>query len=226
MPTRLPTLLFFALCLVFIPPSFAQNLPIGAPLPDEARTLELAPVAVDPEAVGPDITAADITPRPLADWRREAGLLVIFAANTCPYVTDWADRFPRLAALGQERGIGVVVVNSNARKRKTDDSPEAMADFAREHLGGLPYLLDEGSKLADLLGAERTPEALLFDGEWKLVYRGQVDDHSGPFAEVEEHYLRDAMGALLGEGPMPEATPPLGCKILRPRQRRPRPSDP
>ncbi|MCG8457470.1 MAG: redoxin family protein [Holophagales bacterium] len=179
--------------------------------------------AVPVGALALELEGVDGAVRPLSDWRRENGLLVLFASNTCPYVLDWADRFPILERLGEEKRIGVVVVNANARKRKSTDSPESMKAFAEEHLGDIPYLLDEGSRLADLLGAERTPEAVLIDAEGRLAYRGQIDDHSGPLAEVEQHYLRQAFLSLDGEGVLPEPTPPLGCAILRPRSRAPRP---
>lgn len=201
----------------------AEILAIGDPMPAEARTLGLAEVR-QLEGTAPTLGMGEDGLPALETWRGQHGLLVVFAANTCPYVTDWADRFPRLAERGRRDGVGVVVVNSNARKRRASDSPEAMLAFADEHLAGLPYLVDVDSRLATLLGAERTPEALLFDADWRLVYRGQIDDHSGPLAEVSSHYLRDAFGALLGEGIMPESTAPLGCKILGPRRRAPRPA--
>lgn len=176
-------------------------------LPETARSLEMQPIG-----------AVEATT--LETWRGENGLLVIFASNTCPYVLDWSDRFARLAEQGRERSIGIVAINSNARRRDSTDSPEAMAEFADAHLGEIPYLVDEGSKLADLLGAARTPEAFLYDADLRLVYQGLIDDHSGPFDEVEHHFLRDALEAVVGEGTMPESTAPLGCAVQRPRRSR------
>ncbi|MEM8934469.1 MAG: hypothetical protein AAGE94_24965, partial [Acidobacteriota bacterium] len=163
---------------------------------------------------------SDEAPRALVDWRRANGLLVLFVSNQCPYVVDWADRFARFEALGHERQIGIAIVNSNARRRDSTDAPEAMASFAAEHLGNLPYLLDEGSRLADLLDARRTPEAVLYDADLREVYRGLIDDHSGPFDAVGQHHLRDAFDGLVGLGPMPESTAPLGCSVQRPRRSR------
>ncbi len=157
-------------------------------------------------------------PTTLQAQRGEGGLLVIFSANTCAYVTDWLDRFPLYARQAQEEKLGFVIVNSNARKRRTDDSEEAMRLLAEEHFPSVPYLLDEGSELADLLGATRTPEVFLFDADLKLVYQGLIDDHSGPLAKVERHYLRDALVGL-ESGIFPPPTAPIGCSVLRPRRR-------
>ncbi|MEM6796082.1 MAG: redoxin domain-containing protein [Acidobacteriota bacterium] len=186
-------------------------LPIGEALPEAARQLERA------EAAGGTTS--------LEELRRPAGLLVIFSANTCAYVADWLDRYPRLAAQAAELDVGFALINSNERRRRHDDSAEAMASLQEERFAGVPYLVDEGSTLANLLGATRTPEAFLFDGgDLKLVYRGLIDDHSGPFAEVTEHYARDALSGL-GSGLFPEPTAPIGCSVLRARERR-KPSGP
>ncbi|MEO1369608.1 MAG: redoxin family protein, partial [Acidobacteriota bacterium] len=180
--------------------------------------------ALDPGALAAplvDVTAPAGSPAvTVADRRGAGGLAVVFLSNACPYVLDWADRIPRLAAQAAERGVGLILVNSNAGKRRAMDSPEEMVRFAERYLGDLPYFLDEGARLADLLGAERTPEAFLFDADLRLAYRGPFDDHSGPFDRVTAHWLRDAVDAMvLGEVEAPESQPALGCKVQRPRRR-------
>ena len=190
-----------------VPVGAVEPLPVGATFPEDAETLVLT------DADGVEVPARSL-------WR-EHGLLVVFTANTCPYSIDWRDRLPRLAGLGDELKVGLMVVNSNARKRHTDDSPEAMQAEKEAHFPGLAYHVDAESKLADLLGATRTPEVFLFDGDKKLVYHGLIDDLSGPVDQVEHHFLRDAMRGMVDGGPMPEATVPVGCAILRPRKRRP-----
>ena len=158
----------------------------------------------------------------LARWAGPSGLMVVFASNTCPYVLDWLDRFPRLASLGAEHGVGFVVVNSNARKRGAEDSPEAMAELARSRGFDFPYLVDPESALAQALGARRTPEVFLFDDAWRLVYHGAIDDHSGPWEQVESHWALDALGQMaVGEEPTVGSTQALGCAVLGPRRRRP-----
>ncbi|MEM1182026.1 MAG: redoxin family protein [Acidobacteriota bacterium] len=184
----------------------------------EGRSDGLTPEALETALI--DVTAGEGEGATTLGGRRGAGgLVVVFLSNTCPYVVDWADRIPQLAAQAAERGVGVALVNSNAGKRRATDSPEEMGRFAEKHLGELPYLLDEGAKLADLVGAERTPEAFLYDAELKLVYRGPFDDHSGPFDRVTQPGLRDAVAALAAGVDGPESQPALGCKVQRPRRR-------
>jgi hypothetical protein len=150
----------------------------------------------------------------------EHGTLVVFTANTCPYSIDWIDRFPRLAAFSQQHGISFFLVNSNARKRTSYDSPEAMQAVAEEHGFNFPYLVDEGSQLATAFGATRTPEVFLFDGALKLVYRGAIDDHSGPFERVDQPWTAVVLRQMIeGEEITTPRTPALGCSVQWPRRR-------
>ncbi len=183
---------------------------IGNAVGDETLAIRL----VDP--AGGDST--------LEEHWGENGAMVVFAANVCPYVLDWLDRLPRMADFAAANDIGFVVVNANARRRTSDDSPEAMAALAAEHGFTFPYLVDEDAALADALGATRTPEVFLFDGDRTLVYQGAIDDHSGPFDEVKSHWALDALRQMTaGDGIAQPSTAPIGCSVLRPR-RRARPS--
>ena len=76
------------------------------------------------------------------------------------------------------------------------------------------FRLDQGSRLARAFGAERTPEAFLFDASGKLVYHGTIDDNAQSPGEVKERYLRDALQALVDGNKIAVAeTKSLGCTI-------------
>jgi len=69
--------------------------------------------------------------------------------------------------------------------------------------------------VAKAYDAACTPDFFLFDGERKLVYRGQMDD-SRPGSEipVTGKDLRAAMDAVLvGQPVSAEQTPSVGCNI-------------
>lgn len=166
-----------------------------------------------------DVRSDKATPFPLGELRQPGGLLIVFLSNTCPYVLDWSDRIANLAVFAQDRGMGVALVNSNGHTRKRDDSREEMRAFADKYLGGQSYLLDEDSRLADILRAERTPETFLYDGRLRLVYRGPFDDHSGPLEKVGQHWLRSAIESLEKGASPPDSQPALGCAIQRARRR-------
>lgn len=173
------------------------------------------------EALEHELLGLDDSRSRLGELWGAKGALLVFTSNTCPYSTDWQDRLPPLAAEAARGEVGFVVINANARKRKNDDSPEAMAALAEEQDWSFPYWIDEASGLADRLGAQRTPEVFLFDGQKKLVYRGAPDDHSGPLEAVTQHWAGDALGNLIaGTEVAVSSSPAVGCKILRPRKPR------
>ena len=89
-----------------------------------------------------------------------------------------------------------------------------MQETARQRGLKFPYVVDEGSEIALAFGATHTPEVFLFDGGAKLVYRGGVDDNMEDPDQVVEHYLRDALDAVVVRQQIPvTATQAFGCSI-------------
>lgn len=150
-----------------------------------------------------------------ADLAGTRGLLVVFACNHCPYVVHLADRLGELAKIWEADGIGTVAISSNDVGNYPQDSPELMADFARQHDWGFPYLYDESQEVAQAYGAACTPDFFLFDADLRLFYAGQFDDsrpRNGKEADGAD--LSAAIEALLdGAGAAPAAMPSTGCNI-------------
>jgi len=57
-----------------------------------------------------DISGKSMT---LTDAKGDAGTLVIFSCNTCPWVIKWEDRYVELAKKYQSKGVGMIALNSN-----------------------------------------------------------------------------------------------------------------
>lgn len=150
----------------------------------------------------------------LDELKGKKGTAVIFSCNHCPYVKAYEDRMIQLAKEYQPKGISFVLINANDPVKYPEDSFENMQKRAREKGYPFPYLWDETQEVARAYGAERTPEAFLFDSELKLRYHGAIDDHWEDPAKVTKQYLRDAVEALLsGQEPEVEETAPVGCTI-------------
>jgi peroxiredoxin len=151
----------------------------------------------------------------LADVAGTRGTVVMFLCNHCPFVKHVADQ---LAALGRDvmpQGIGVVAISSNDVATQPADSPEQMVRESEERGYPFPYLFDETQEVAKAYRAACTPDFYLFDGEQRLVYRGQLDE-SRPDSgiPVTGADLRRAIDAVLGGQPIPEPQrPSLGCNI-------------
>lgn len=162
--------------------------------------------------------------RSLKEFSRAPLLLVAFICNHCPYVIHLRSA---LIALARDYAphMQVVAVNSNSPETHPQDSPEKMADMAREWHFPFPYLFDQTQETARAYHAACTPDFFLFDTDRKLVYRGRFDstrpehrtapDTPGKGAEPTGEDLRRAIDLTLKGVPVPEEDqkPSLGCNI-------------
>jgi len=151
----------------------------------------------------------------LGDFSNAPALLVIFMCNHCPYVIHVADHLAQLAQEYMSRGVAVVGISSNDVANYPADSPEQMVAEAEERGYAFAYLYDETQEVAQSYHAACTPDFFLFDGNQKLVYRGQMDS-SRPDSgiPVTGEDLRAALDAVLaGNAPAENQTPSLGCNI-------------
>jgi hypothetical protein len=112
-----------------------------------------------------------------------------------------------------ERGVRLVAVNSNDADAYPEDSFDEMQKRAELHGFAFDYLYDPTQGLARALNAERTPEVFVFDRDRGLRYPGAIDDSRDEGA-VTQHYLRDALDAILaGRDPPVVETPAVGCTV-------------
>ena len=200
-------LLSVAALALFSMPAFAQEQAIG----------EKAPMITAP------MMGIDGNANTLLDLKGDKGLLVIFSCNTCPFVVGngsktegWEGRYNGLAELAESLDMGMVLVNSNEAKREGDDSLAAMKEHAKEAGYTMPYVVDEGSKLANACGARTTPHVYLYNSKLELAYRGSIDDNVNRSEEVKERYLHMAMQRMAeGKKIKTTETKAIGCSIKR-----------
>jgi peroxiredoxin len=151
----------------------------------------------------------------IEDFSNAKALLVMFICNHCPFVKHVRGELVRLAGDYAERGVAVVAINSNDWSAYPDDSPESMAEEARQYGYPFPYLYDETQEVARAYQAACTPDFFLFDADRRLVYRGQLDrSRPGNQEPVNGEDLRAALDALLEGKPVTAPQrPSLGCSI-------------
>ncbi|HOJ33073.1 MAG TPA: thioredoxin family protein [Candidatus Hydrogenedentes bacterium] len=151
----------------------------------------------------------------LKDFQDKPVLLVMFICNHCPYVKHIQPRLVPFCKELQDRGVGVVAINSNDASQYPDDSPENMAKVAKQLGYTFPYLYDEQQKVAKEYAAACTPDFYVFDSARRLVYRGQFDDsRPGNGVPVTGKDLWDAIDALLtGRTVSLKQKPSMGCNI-------------
>lgn len=142
------------------------------------------------------------------------GTLVIFTCNHCPWAKAWETRIVELGNTYAKQGIGVIAINSNDPVAFKEDSFDAMVKRAKDRGYQFAYVVDAGSQVAKAFGAERTPEAFLFDANGKLVYHGTIDDNAEKPDAVTEPYLQDALKSVAAGQPVAVGqTKALGCGI-------------
>jgi peroxiredoxin len=125
------------------------------------------------------------------------GAVVVFLSARCPYVVQ--ARQP-LAELVKQYGAKVAFVGVNANQNESGD--EIKTDAAQNY--AFPMLRDQGSKVADLYAAERTPEVFLVDPKGVIRYHGGVAE------------LGAALGDFTAGRPVAKAeVKAFGCTIKR-----------
>ena len=143
------------------------------------------------------------------------GTLVMFACNHCPFVIHLAKEMADFAEEIGATGVNTVAISSNDVENYPQDSPEKMAEFAKQYGWDFPYLYDESQDVALAYGAACTPDFFLFDADLRLFYAGQFDDSrpkNGKPAKGTD--LAAAVNALLDDaGSAPPAMPSTGCNI-------------
>jgi peroxiredoxin len=125
------------------------------------------------------------------------GAVVLFLSCRCPYVAQ--ARAP-IADLHKQYGdkVSFVGLNANQNEKADDIKADASQSFA------FPMLRDEGSKVADLYGAQRTPEAFVVDPSGVIRYHGGVAD------------LGPALAQLVAGAPIAKSeSKAFGCTIKR-----------
>lgn len=150
----------------------------------------------------------------LSDYANKP-LLVVFSCNHCPYVLHILKSFVTYSDEFINKGLEVVMINSNDIENYAADSPEKMVELSNEYAFNFAYLYDASQEVAKAYQAACTPDFFLFDDTHHLVYRGQYDS-SRPRNDdpITGQDLRQASQALLNnEAISKDQLASLGCNI-------------
>ena len=151
----------------------------------------------------------------LSDFPSSTGLLVAFICAHCPFVVHIREEFGAFAREYKGKGLGVVGIVSNDLDQFPQDGPEGMKKESEAGGYTFPYLLDRTQEVAKAYRAACTPDFFLFDGQRKLVYRGQFDgSRPGNDIPVSGGDLRAAANAVLAGVRVPDdQRSSIGCNI-------------
>jgi peroxiredoxin len=151
----------------------------------------------------------------LADFNGAKALLVMFICRHCPYVKHLQNGLAQLGRDYSGQPVGIVAISSNDADAYPDDAPESLREMAAELGFTFPFCYDATQEVARSYSAACTPDFFVFDGERRLVYRGQFDDsRRGNTTPVTGRDIRAALDAVLGGRPIEtEQRPSIGCNI-------------
>ncbi|QDV74220.1 thioredoxin family protein [Botrimarina mediterranea] len=157
-----------------------------------------------------DLEGVDSERHSLADLEKAKAVVVVFTCNHCPVAKAYEDRLVQLQKDYAKKGVEIVAINVN--NLEADKLP-AMKKRAKEKGFKFAYLYDPSQEIAREYGATVTPHVFLLDGDRNVAYIGAIDDNMKA-DKAEQHYLRDALDAVLaGKAPETASTPPAGCGI-------------
>jgi len=138
------------------------------------------------------------------------GVVILFIATKCPVSNAYNERMEKLAQDYKAKGVNVVGINANS----TEPAAEVKSHATDKGLT-FTILKDDGNKIADRLGATRTPEAYVLDANMKLVYHGRIDN-SQKVEGITANDLRDALDEMLAGKTVTKAGgAAFGCSIKR-----------
>ena len=166
----------------------------------------------------PDFSLPDVitgTTIGLNSFKNAPALLVMFICRHCPYVKHVQEELAKIGHDYKDKKLAIIAISSNDAKNYPDDAPDKLKEMAKSLSFNFPYCYDESQSVAKSFQAACTPDFFLFDGEQKLVYRGQLDDsRPGNNLPVTGKDLRAALdAALAGKKIDAEQKSSVGCNI-------------
>lgn len=156
------------------------------------------------------LKGVDGTAYSLNDVKDSKALVIMFWSTQCPNVQPYTDRINELAKEYSAKGITFWAVNSNST-----ESYEDVKAHIKDKNYSFPELKDDNNVLADQLGATRTPEVFLINGDKTIIYHGRIDDNRDA-SKVTSHDLKNALDEFLaGKDITVNNTKAFGCGIKR-----------
>ena len=148
----------------------------------------------------------------LADAKDAKAIVLAWTAPGCPVAMVYVPRLAALAKTYAAKGVRFFGMDSDA-EAPVDDLK------AQVRKGEIPYpiLLDRDGAIAQRLDVATTTTVVVLDANWRIRYRGAVDDQYavGSRKDKAEHaWLVDALEAVLSHQPVEvETTKAPGCPI-------------
>ena len=143
--------------------------------------------------------------------------VLLFVTSDCPISNGYAPEVRRICDRYRTDGVSCTLVYEDVRI----DGPAVHAHKIEYGLEPIPSVIDRDRQIASTAGATVTPQAVVFDRDGTLRYRGRIDNRYAAFGQprqqITRHDLRDALSAVVAGKPVATTeTEALGCFIVAP----------
>jgi len=137
----------------------------------------------------------------------------LFTRADCPISNRYAPYVQRLHDTYAAKGVAFYLVYCDS-----DASAAVIGKHLKEYNYAMAALMDPHHVLVKQTGARITPEAVVYDGDSRLVYRGRIDDQYVDFGKTRaaptKKDLEEVLEALVeGESVTLTTTEAIGCYI-------------
>lgn len=149
----------------------------------------------------------------LRSYAGNKAVVVVFVNPNCAFTRLYQARLSALSSKYSGNGVQFLFIEAPINL-------DASADAGAKAAGAdLPLLSDEGQKVSTLLGASKTPEAVVLQpvgSGFAVRYKGAIDDNPQMEGFAKEHYLQQVLDNLLAGRPagVPDKRA-AGCLIKR-----------
>ncbi|MCA8831385.1 redoxin domain-containing protein [Hymenobacter pini] len=155
----------------------------------------------------------------LKSYAGNKAVVVVFLNPSCAFSKLYQGRLSALSSEYSAKGVQFLFVNAPINLEASTDAAEAEKLKVKTTGADLPLLTDEGQKVSNLLGASKTPEAVVLqpvgDG-FAVRYKGAIDDNPQVEAYVKEKYVEQVLDNLLAGRPAATADKrAAGCLIKK-----------
>jgi redoxin len=139
--------------------------------------------------------------------------VAVFTRSDCPVSNQLAPEIRMMFEILHPQGVDIYLVYVDPSEK-----PEKIREHLRQYEYPCAGLRDPEHTLVAQTGATVTPEAVVFDSDWRIVYRGRINNE---YLEIGKsrtasvrHDLQDAIEATLAGQPVAEPiTRAVGCYI-------------
>ena len=147
----------------------------------------------------------------LSQFRNDKVVVLVSIQSRCPITWQYIGRIGKIYQDYRKKGVVFLSIRSSLT-----DSEDRIRRYVEDKNLDMPLLFDEDNRVADYFGTKGTPYFYVIDKQGVLRYEGicdnnQVDKRVKLKPEtVTDHYVRDAIEAVLAGKPVKRKSVPIG----------------